>query len=537
MATLRTLPNELKLEISSYLDLPSLLSLQRTCRIMYPICASQIYSAYGLWVSDIDWVGSIEYGRRFLEHTTEDQARRALHRYKWDYGSRRFIYGMLWVMGGGPDWFINGKPAEYLRSLRSHVFSEWKTGAREYYNPGETRDYLDTTDYTHQNKKNPLRDPRLSREEERQLLGDFIRPFAKLRTDITESIFAQTSAKRIKTDIVNDSFFFSGMIDMDSGGLLDVFYKNGIDIGNDPNFMWLTQDTATDETMLHHAARWGKWRIAKVLLDNGVDPNKLDSEGMTPLNRAIQAVDAECQEEHKMFSKEQKQKLYAGKVEVARLLIQAGANVNGGSLIVNQLWKHNEQCRGCDGWYLEQFITMTVEAGLEINELTSLEGVAGLIHYILQHDELSPIQQERIIRTIFRVNPEFSKHINDAVGDYDMPAGSKVTVLTEAVRPNLFTTTETVRLLVQNGADVNARDYAGLTPLMWAAAEKRRDLLEIMIPNNEELVERWLNDADFWNSHAKVIKLDRYHGKHGLRFRLMSPGWGTLGSAVTGLVA
>lgn len=383
------------------------------------------------------------------------------------------------------------------------MFSEWKTGARRFYAPGETREYLVEDEAAKKElevmKKDPARDPRLEEDEERALLGDFIRPFAKLRTDITEAIFTYASPKRMKDEILNDPWFFSGMIDMDSGGLLEVLYDNGIDLGNDPNFAWLAQDSTTDMTMLHHAARWGKWRIAKVLLDKGGDPNKLDTEGFTPLNRAIMAVDGECREEHKRFTLEQKRKMYAGKVEVVRLLVKAGAEVNMGRPVIEQLVQHQEQCDGCDGWYLEQLITIVLEAGLEINNETSNGGVAGFLNFVLKSEEMAPVQKERILKLVFEQRPQYEKYINDVVSDSDM------SVLGVALRPHLHITAETIRVLVENGADVHARDNNGITPVMWAAAERRRDLLEIMIPNDTTMVvDRWMNDTDgsFWNAHS-----------------------------------
>jgi ankyrin repeat protein len=70
------------------------------------------------------------------------------------------------------------------------------------------------------------------------------------------------------------------------------------------NVDWQDEDNY-NSTPLHWAASWGRLEIAKMLIDAGADVN-VQTNGETPLHRAAGR----------------------GEVEIARMLIDAGANVN-----------------------------------------------------------------------------------------------------------------------------------------------------------------------------------------------------------------
>jgi ankyrin repeat protein len=77
--------------------------------------------------------------------------------------------------------------------------------------------------------------------------------------------------------------------------------------------------------------------------------------------------------------------------------------------------------------------------------------------------------------------------------------------------------TETVELLLQSGADVNARDNSGRTPLIIASYHGRNKVVELLIQNGADI-----NDADnlgsnslataYHNSNTQTADLLKKHG-------------------------
>ena len=77
---------------------------------------------------------------------------------------------------------------------------------------------------------------------------------------------------------------------------------------------------------------------------------------------------------------------------------------------------------------------------------------------------------------------------------------------------------EIARLLLQNGADVNAKDNDGYTPLHWAAFQGHIDILHLLVENGADLEAQ---ENDGWRTlhfaadrgHLPFIQelISRYH--------------------------
>jgi ankyrin repeat protein len=75
---------------------------------------------------------------------------------------------------------------------------------------------------------------------------------------------------------------------------------------------------------------------------------------------------------------------------------------------------------------------------------------------------------------------------------------------------------DTVRLLVEHGADDEERDYAWNTPLHMAAARGKTDVVRF-------LVERWTEGKEALNNHGKtpLSRFEEFHSVTRRRRRLL----------------
>ncbi|MGB3760390.1 MAG: ankyrin repeat domain-containing protein [Rivularia sp. (in: cyanobacteria)] len=197
----------------------------------------------------------------------------------------------------------------------------------------------------------------------------------------------------------------------DIAGVRD-FIASGADINQvDKNSGW---------TPLEIAAEKGKVEIAKILIEAGaiVDKPSLEplelaaSNGFTEIvSLLIQAGDYASKEKNKRFHEALFMPIVRGQLEIVKAFVAVGADVN-------YLW--------------------TCGSGL---------------HYAMQHNRLEIIE-------FFLAN---GADVNILEPEED---GKKWTPLMEAART---ASSEIARILIDKGADVNAKDIEGKTPLIIAA--------------------------------------------------------------------
>jgi cytohesin len=181
-------------------------------------------------------------------------------------------------------------------------------------------------------------------------------------------------------------------------------------------------------TPLHVAAMAGSVAVATLLIDNGAVVNALDSEPTSPLGLAVAA----------------------GKPPTAKLLLERGADVNlelaGGTTALHGVTHSTvESARA-------ELAELLVEHGADVNVATTKEGSTPL--------HSAALFGSTECAEVFIVNGA-DIEAEDSFGHRPLHNAA-------ATGQASF-----VELLIDSGADVNARDKKGLTPLHWASAKGR----------------------------------------------------------------
>ncbi len=114
--------------------------------------------------------------------------------------------------------------------------------------------------------------------------------------------------------------------------------------------------------------------------------------------------------------------------------------------------------------------------------------------------------------------PDDPSHSGEAKYGYEFICGCGMTVLERAVSQG---SVETVKLLIENGADVNAENYSGKTPLMYAATSLKGEdsviITELLIENGADVnaVDNFGQtalDHALYFDHSGVISTLYQHG-------------------------
>jgi len=201
----------------------------------------------------------------------------------------------------------------------------------------------------------------------------------------------------------------------------------------------------TKKTPLHYAAQTGNIPVMDVLLSKGADVNARDNAGDTPLIVACRAD--------------------ASKADVAALLLSKGADVNGVPRIGTTPLMHvitNRQ-------YSPELIKTLLGGGADLNRQDG-NGITVLMHSIRLRTENWQLSaalatQPKVDLTIADNNGYTALHYA-AVADYE-DAGKLINVL------------------LQQGANVNAQNKYGQTPLFCAVHEDRPKNLATLVINGK----------------------------------------------------
>lgn len=190
--------------------------------------------------------------------------------------------------------------------------------------------------------------------------------------------------------------------------------------GADPNALDDRGDLVIHTALQIQALESNQFEYVTVFLQNGFDPNARDSEGRSILSNWL--GHCRIEENRKNFSR---------CLEIAELLVKAGADVNGGT-------------------------TGLIRIPFSYYSSESREKSLAIIRFLLDRgaDPDKPPGSDR--------NPP----LHGAASGGDM---------------------ETAKLLIKSGADLNARDERGSTPLHQAIREKNLEMIKLLLRSGADI--------------------------------------------------
>jgi ankyrin repeat protein len=227
--------------------------------------------------------------------------------------------------------------------------------------------------------------------------------------------------------------------------------------------------------------------MVRTLLERGADPNLSRKGYEPPLATAIPLLDPQTAETLvKLFldhgARVTDLCMFAaansGRVEVFKLLLAHGGNPNAWNPAFGSLLKAAAQrCQ-------TEMVAFLLANGANVNEIskdglensTALTSVAHLIYFPDGNGRDAGLRAARQIAMM--------KLLMDAGADPNArPAGSATALMQAVIAKN----SEAVKLLLARGADVKALDAGGNSAVMWAVALGTPDLIELLLSNGASL--------------------------------------------------
>ncbi|MDI6812191.1 MAG: ankyrin repeat domain-containing protein [Desulfitobacteriaceae bacterium] len=218
------------------------------------------------------------------------------------------------------------------------------------------------------------------------------------------------------------------------------------------------------DTLVRRAGQ-GDVAVVRLFLASGMSPDARDKEGLTPLIAAA----------------------YNGHLEAARLLAGRGADLNGreakfgGTALIHAARNGHPEV-----------VRMLLEKGANPEIADTKEGRTALL-WAVRHNHSEVVRalldrgarinagddngRNALATACIYAKPETLNLLLERGGNEEEAAGDKPLLMVAAAAGR----TDNVRLLLDNGADINARDQEGRTALMWAAKAGKKDTVKFLL--------------------------------------------------------
>jgi len=221
---------------------------------------------------------------------------------------------------------------------------------------------------------------------------------------------------------------------------------------------------------IHVSARLGKLTEVKAFLENGVDINIKDVLKRTPLHYSAME----------------------GEIDIARLLIEAGADLN---------------CKDKDGqlaaslamenWHMEMAeLLISKGSDVTLDLAVYLGDLDKVKHFIENRSDVNESQLNRLLdlsfyyKSLYQGNTDVPEYLLDKGANPNRRGEYDATLLQEWAwggGPEL--TKIVMGILIKKGADVNARSHGDLrwTPLHGACTRRRGSVAEFLVENGADI--------------------------------------------------